>query len=241
MNTVFTYTNRIVIVGFFLIYLLNVRSAYAENIIAFGDSLTEGCGIPGVYYYSCGWQGRDDTYPLYFENYASNDNIEVNVINYGIGGQTTDDGLARIDSVLNDPCNPDIDYMFVLFGTNDLFHHTDETVIVYNLRLMISKIRAEGIVPVIATVTPDPDHEWKNITLLNEYIRSLAVDEDVLLVDLYSEMATSWYYYTNPEGCYMDQLHPNPLGFQKMADVWYQSMYDLLKTTTLPWLPILLK
>lgn len=232
--------NRVLVVTVLTIFSM-ANWSVAETVIAFGDSLTEGCGDPSQYYYQCGWQGRDDTYPLYIERLAAEDNHQLTVKNFGIGGQTTGEGLIRLDSVLNDSCNPEIDYVLLLMGTNDLFHHNDESVVQYNLGLMIDKILARGIIPLIATITPDPDHTWKNIELMNSYIKELAYQKDIAVVDLYSEMASGWYWYTNPQGCYMDNLHPNSLGFQKIASVWYATLAENFKKPVLLWLQLLLK
>ena len=77
---------------------------------------------------------------------------------------------------------------------------------------------------------------------MNSYIHSLAEEKDVVLVDLYNGLVTNWYWYTNPRWwCYNDQLHPNTLGLQNMATIWYESLADLLKNNTLmPWLLLLL-
>lgn len=202
------------------------------TIIAFGDSLTEGCGVPGQYYYDCGSQGRYDTYPLYLEQIFNNDGDATTIKNFGIGGEQTSEGVNRIDSVLNDVCNQCVDYFLLMEGTNDLFHHVDEATVYYNLSTMVDKIRAKGIQPILATITPDPDSPWKNITLMNNYIRNLAVEKDVFLVDQYNALAGNWYWYTHPQGCYEDQLHPNTYGFQDMAAVWYDSLLHLKALTT---------
>ena len=76
--------------------------AYCETIIAFGDSLTEGCGpVEEVYYDSdCGWIGRSDAYPYFLESYYTNDGRAIVVRNFGMGGETTASGLNRLDTFM---------------------------------------------------------------------------------------------------------------------------------------------
>lgn len=216
----------------------------AETLVAFGDSLTEGCGTPGSYMWSCGWEYKYPTYPAELEFFFQGsgwENRSIAVKNFGKGGETTAEGVNRIDTVLSDPCVPQIEYVLLLQGTNDLFFHESPATVRFNLGVMIDKIRAKGARPAIATLTPDPDHPWKDITLLNDEIRSLAAEKGALLIDLYTALADDWYWYTNPPGCYQDQLHPNPEGFRAIASVWYDSLAYLLKPPlNLSWLPLLL-
>lgn len=226
--------------------LVTPANSSEKKLISFGDSLTEGCGIPGEYYKEaqCGfWVGRNDHYPLYLEQAAADDSKDITVFNYGIGGETTVEGLSRLNQILNNACHDEIHYVLILQGTNDLFHHNDEYVVQYNLREMIKLVRSHEIEPLIATITPDPDNTWKNIDLMNGLIRNLASEENVILVDLYNELASDWEYYTDPMGCYMDKLHPNPYGFQQMALAWYTSLKDYLKNPNpaMPWLYLLTK
>ncbi len=215
---------------------------FSQTVIAFGDSLTEGCGEPDlVYWGECGWENRSYTYPMWLETIFADENQEVTVNNFGRGGETTIDAVSRLTEVLNQPCNAAVDYVLLLHGTNDLFHHTDPGVVYFNLGAMIDIVRAKGKEPLLATITPDPDHPWKEIETTNSYIRSLASEKGVSLVDLYSELAPYWYWYTHPAGCYLDQLHPNTHGFYAIAGLWHKSLSEMIKKPSMPWLMLLLK
>ena len=235
--------------GLFLTLLLlqqTVSTAFSQTLIAFGDSLAAGCGpVASVYYDAdCGWMNRTDAYPYFLQTYYENDGRDIVVRNFGKGGETTggiDGGLKRLDDILDNACLQDAKYILIHEGTNDLFHHVSELTVRFNLGQMIDKVRAKGFEPLLATITPDPDSPWKDIELMNSYIRSLAQEKQVVLVDLYNDLVSNWYAYTNPPGCYNDQLHPNTLGLQYMAASWYYSLADLLKSEIyLPWLLLLL-
>lgn len=214
-----------------------------KTIIAFGDSLTEGCDVHilGYSLSGCGWMGGYGyenalTSLLVSNGYSSN----YAVYNYGMGGETTADGVNRIDSVLDNLCNQDAGYILLMEGTNDLLHHAGWPEVQFNLGVMIDKSRARGIEPLLATLTPDPDHDYKDIPLMNEKIRELATLKEVILVDQYNALAPDWDVYTNPRGCYGDLLHPNYTGFDAMGNVWYTSLSELLPRPKLPWLMLLL-
>lgn len=227
-------------------FLASIGSA--ETLVAFGDSLTEGCGTPGDYFWGCGWENKYPTYPTYLQLFFEEpawQNYSILVRNFGKGGETTDQGVNRLDGVLADSCLSAIDYVLLLEGTNDLFFHHSVATIRFNLGVMIDKVRTKGAVPLLATITPDlePDHSYKDIAGLNDAIRSLAVEKNVILVDLDYFLAPKWYQYTHPAGCYNDQLHPNSAGFRAIASVWYWSLEELLQrqVVTTPWMMLLLK
>jgi lysophospholipase L1-like esterase len=221
-----------------------------QVLIAFGDSLTEGCGVSGQYYYDYydGWVGRNDTYPLYLELSLQQLDQDITVKNFGYGGELTSEGVSRLDFVLyytNDQPMNNLppSYFLLMEGTNDLLFHIDTSTVRFNLSLMIDKIRAKGSEPVLASITPDPDHTWKEITKMNDQIRSLASEKNVLFVDQYNELVNNWYEYSNPSGCYNDHTHPNTLGFQAIAAVWYKNLHDVIikqRPLPLPWLFLLL-
>jgi lysophospholipase L1-like esterase len=227
---------------FILLALLLPGKAFCESdsisIISFGDSLTEGCAIEGEV---CGWVGGYG-YWLELASILADNDWDIPIYNFGKGGETTSKGVNRIDDVLANPCTQDAGYLLLLEGTNDLFHHDPLANIIFNLEVMIEKTRAKGIVPLIATVTPDPDHEYKQIYELNDLIRQLAADKKIILVDLYNALSPYWDIYTDPPGCYGDRLHPNWTGFQAMAAVWYDGFSGLLKRPLrpMPWLFLLL-
>lgn len=218
-----------------------------KSIIAFGDSLTEGCDVHIDGNSVCGWINGGDAYGYWTElqKMLTADELDMVVYNYGLGGETTAQGLNRIDSVLSNVCNQEAEYILIMEGTNDLFHGSTWQNVLFNLDVMIDKSRAQGLEPLLATLTPDPEHEYKNIPLMNEKIREYAASKEppVTLVDQYKAVEPKWDEYTNPRGCYGDLLHPNLSGFQAIAATWYDSLSQFFpkpKSLNLPWLMLLL-
>ncbi|MBL4904122.1 MAG: SGNH/GDSL hydrolase family protein [Desulfocapsa sp.] len=212
--------------------------ADTDTIIAFGDSLTEGCD---VYAGECGWE-RSGThgYEIELEILLKKSFRNYEIHNFGRGGETAQDGMVRIDSVMRELCNAGAEYILLLEGTNDLLHGARGTDVKYYLDVMIDKSRDHGLVPLIATIPPDPEHAYKDIPLMNSYIRDLASEKNVPLVELYNEMYPMWNSYT--PGCYGDRTHPNSAGFQTMGEIWFESLSGLIQPKPpLTWLELLLK
>jgi len=93
-------------------------------IIAMGDSLTEGCD---VYHGNCGWERSGNLgYEIELEPLLKQSFRDYTVTNFGLGGETAKDAIVkgRLESVINETCNLKAEYILILEGTNDLFHHS---------------------------------------------------------------------------------------------------------------------
>ena len=203
--------------------------AATNTIIGFGDSLTEGCDVHLEGQDDCGSWISGYGYEVELQSLLTNNGWETTVNNFGRGGEQAWEGVNRLDSVLGSFCNLGADYILLLEGTNDLLHGADGMNVKFNLGVMIDKSRAKGVEPLLATITPDtdPEHSYKDIPLMNDYIRQLAGEKNVVLVDQYNTVNPYWDRYTNPKGCYEDLLHPNPSGFDAMGSIWYASLSDM--------------
>ncbi len=96
-----------------------------DVIVAFGDSLTAGYGV-----------SADNAYPVKLAELTGH-----TVINAGVSGETTQQGLRRIDSVLD----KHIPSLVILFeGGNDILRNQDLTKTKDNLDQMIEKIKQSG-------------------------------------------------------------------------------------------------
>jgi len=69
-----------------ILFLLNLQILSASNILFLGDSLTEGLGV-----------NKKDAFPQLVENLIQTKlQKDITVINGGVSGSTTSDGLARL-------------------------------------------------------------------------------------------------------------------------------------------------
>ena len=109
-------------------------SAAAEaapiKILAFGDSLTAGFGLaPG------------EAYPVKLQAALKAKGYDVTVINAGVSGDTSADGLARLDWALQD--HPD--YALVELGANDMLRGLDPGDARTNLDKILSSFAAAKV------------------------------------------------------------------------------------------------
>jgi acyl-CoA thioesterase I len=135
-------------------------------IVCFGDSLTAGLGAePGK------------SYPDYLQADLDAKGFQYRVINEGVSGNTTKDGVQRVDSVV--AMKPAI--VIVEFGGNDGlrgFRIEDSRT---NLDEIVGKLKAGGARIVLAGITLPPNYGPDYINQFNETYVLLAKKYDAPL------------------------------------------------------------
>jgi len=115
-------------------------AAEMPEVLAFGDSLTQGYGLmpgEGLVPQLQGWLATQGT--------------EVQVVNAGVSGDTTAGGRARIDWSLT----PGIDAVIVELGGNDLLRGLPPAAARANLDAILAAVKARGL-PVLLVGLPAP-------------------------------------------------------------------------------------
>ncbi len=101
------------------------------KLVALGDSLTQGYGLPAA-----------ENFPTQLEAWLqANGAPDVRVINAGVSGDTTAGGLSRLEWSLADGA----DALIVVLGGNDLLRGIDPAVSRANLDAILSKAAARGL------------------------------------------------------------------------------------------------
>ncbi len=194
----------------------------AVKIVTLGDSITKGVR-PGV--------KPEETFAALVEADLQKQGIAVQVVNVGIGGERTDQALARLDKdVLS--YKPRI--VTIMYGTNDSYvdkgkdvPHLSAMEFRENLLAIVGRLRAAGITPVLMT-EPRWGPEGRNGLdenpngLLEHYVeecRSAAKDQKLPLVDHFAHWTKAESDGTKIADWTTDQCHPNPAGHRIMADL----------------------
>lgn len=108
------------------------------------------------------------------------------VRNSGVSGENTTQMLARLQSTVL-AYSPDL--VLLLAGNNDPVTSVSEATSRANFRALVDGILAAGAIPVIGTITPRTVSTYRAAHLrLNEFLRGLAVEYGVPLVDFYKAM-----------------------------------------------------
>lgn len=195
-------------------------AAAQTKYIAFGDSVTEADGFddPGR---PC---PEECGYPARLEDLLNAAGMSSLVVNSGNGGESTAEGLSRLDAVLAQEGG---DVLLLMEGTNDVHHFISPETIAFNLGEMARRAALRGLETIHATLLPrvpdanvDPGNEaTQRVAWL---VRELAYLRDRDLADpfevfLNRENAFAELYYTgsDPVG------HPNAAGFDLLAGIFF--------------------
>lgn len=199
-----------------LILLGPIIPTHAEQIVvdAFGDSITS--GVP--YYQPTSGNGclpPCGGYEPELQRLLRAAGQDSAVKNYGVRGETTSDGLKRIDTILT-ASKPK--YLLLLEGTNEIYFSSPYTVR-SNMTLMVEKALANNITPIIGTITPDSQFTSKPIPFTNTLLKNLAQAKQIPLADLYAATVSKWSALSSADG-----LHPNTSGYRILAKTWFDTI-----------------
>jgi acyl-CoA thioesterase-1 len=168
------------------------------EILAFGDSLTAGLGLPA-----------EGTFPSRLEARLRAEGVGAHVVNAGVSGDTTAGGLARLDWALAD--KPEI--VILELGANDALRGIDPTIVRANLDAMIGKIQASGAKLLLMGMRAPPNlgeeyqHEFERI------YPELARARGVTLYPFFLEGVAMDPKLNQPDG-----IHPNERGVAALVE-----------------------
>lgn len=186
----------VLLVGSFLINRYYLSSNQEKKpidkegvILAFGDSLTYGYGA-----------APQESYPTRLEKMLGR-----NVINAGIPGEVSDEGLKRLPSLLK-KYHPKL--LILCHGGNDILQKKSTDLLRNNLAQMIRLAREEGSEVILIAVPEFGLLYLSPLPLYGELAEQyhLAIESDILSNLLHDNRYKS------------DYIHPNALGYQKMAE-----------------------
>ena len=225
-----------ILCGAALLLLGGARPILAQvGFLAFGDSITEGRGDDPA--------RTQKGYPPRLQALLVADGVQATVQNAGLGGENTQEGLTRIDSVLA-AISSSTEVMLLMEGTNDLSNGLSLETTMFDLRQMALKAEAKGLSVVHATAIPRLPTSWaddRNVLNLRlaENIRDLAGVRSRDLADPFEvfsalpNLFTSYYVAPTPEQ--PDPVgHPNAAGYDQLAQLFFDSIRDRDRVPPVP-------
>lgn len=199
----------------------NIASAEPVRLVALGDSLTQGYGLP-----------QADGFVPQLEAWLQEQGLDVVVINAGVSGDTTAGGLARLDWTLAEP----VDAMLVTLGGNDLLRGLDPAASRANLDGILARLATEGIPAMLAGMPapgnygPDFKREFEAM-----YVE-LAAQYDVPLIPNFmqpmTDKADAGASFTDL--MQDDHIHPNARGVALIVDHLGPEVSSFLALVTQP-------
>jgi lysophospholipase L1-like esterase len=147
---------------------------------------------------------------------------EISVANYGLGGEKTINARDRFIAGLN-AVRPEV--VIILEGANDIPGGADGAAssAANEVRIMADEARRRGMHVFIGTPVPGkPGNKQISTFLLLDYVnrmRTVAAQSGATLIDFYAIMLPEADRLIGVDG-----LHPNELGYTKMADIVFQAI-----------------
>jgi acyl-CoA thioesterase I len=173
------------------------------TIVFLGDSLTYGTGAK---------HGKEDIPALFSKE------LPYQAINAGVPGETTEDGLDRIEDVL---AEQKTDLLVIALGGNDFLRKVSPETTRRNLKEMIKIAKAENI-KVLLMAIPEPSIGGAFGALHDHPMYAeIAAEEQVgLLEDIFTEALSD-------NATKSDQIHPNAKGYAMAKERVIEEMQAL--------------
>jgi acyl-CoA thioesterase I len=136
------------------------------KIVALGDSLTAGFGLPG-----------DAAFPARLQRALTQKGIAVEMVNAGVSGDTSADGLSRLDWSVPD----DADAVILELGANDALRGLDPAQTRANVDAILRRLAARRIPVLLAGMRAPPNMGADYVKAFDAIYPGLAAAHGVLL------------------------------------------------------------
>ncbi len=164
-----------------------------EKVLLFGDSLMSGYGLP-----------EDDHLSVVLEKSLKSDKYEIQIFNGSISGDTSSDGLDRIEDELSDTS---YDLIIVGLGANDMLRRINPDQTKQNLEDIINIITSNNIKIILAGMVASPTNGLSYKKKFDKIYPDLSKEFELELIPFLLKGVA-----LNPSLNQADGIHPNEKG-----------------------------
>jgi acyl-CoA thioesterase-1 len=194
-----------------LLICTHITHAAQTTLLIIGDSLSAGYGIK-----------KEQSWVNLLKKRIASKGYAVNVVNDSISGDTSSNGLSRLDDSLK-KYKPNI--VVIELGGNDGLRGISPQAMQQNLTEMIEKIKASGAKVLMLGVPLPPNYGQVYIERFLTVYQQVAKQQNIPLVQNFIENIGG-----NPRLMQADGIHPNALAQPVLLDnVWMQLEQLLIK------------
>ncbi|MFN3937992.1 MAG: arylesterase [Gemmobacter sp.] len=190
-------------------------AAEPMRLVALGDSLTQGYGLP-----------PEDGFVPQLQRWLAERGRSVEVINAGVSGDTTAGGKARVAWTLADGA----DAMIVTLGGNDLLRGIAPEVSRANLDAILTEAAARGVAVLLVAMEAPGNYGPQYRAAFDAIYPELAEQHGVLLAGNFlgplidgTGDAAGLRAYLQPDG-----IHPNAQGVARIVEGLGPRVLELL-------------
>jgi acyl-CoA thioesterase I len=182
----------------------------APRIVFLGDSITAGLGLQ-----------PDQAYPALLQKKLKEHGYPFEVVNAGVSGDTSADGLRRADWALDG----DVQVLILALGGNDGLRGLPPAQLKENLRRIITKARQRGISVLLAGMEAPPNYGERYTSDFRKVYRELAAENHVPFVPFLLEGVAGVIDLNQVDG-----IHPTARGAARVADLLWPPLEKLIQT-----------
>jgi acyl-CoA thioesterase-1 len=185
-------------------------------VLCFGTSLTAGLGL-----------APESAYPALLQRKVDSAGFRFRVVNAGVSGETSADGLRRIDWLLQQPQH--LAVLILELGANDALRGQDLAAAARDLQAIIDRTRARfpGVRVVIAGMAAPPNLGTRYTREFRDLFVTLARDNHATLIPFLLEGVAG-----HPDLNQADGIHPTEAGARIVADNVWTVLAPLLRRVT---------
>jgi acyl-CoA thioesterase I len=162
------------------------------RIVALGDSLTAGYGLPA-----------EAAFPVRLERALKANGHAVTVANAGVSGDTASGGLARLDWSVPDGT----DAVILELGANDMLRGLDPKVTRTALETIVQRLKARGILVLLAGMRAAPNMGADFARAFDAIYGDLAARHDLVLYPFFLDRVAAERPLNQGDG-----IHPTVAG-----------------------------
>jgi acyl-CoA thioesterase-1 len=191
---------RLALAGIVLIGVLeaNIAQARTLTVVALGDSLTAGYLLPA-----------DKAFPAVLERVLKARGRDVSIVNGGVSGDTTNDGLARLDWSVPEGT----DAVILELGANDMLRGLDPSIPRAALQEILSRLSARKIPVLIAGMKAQRNLGPRYVEAFDSIYPDLAREFTAPLYPFFMDGVADDTALLQKDG-----LHPTQAGVERIVD-----------------------
>ena len=175
---------------------------YDGTIVAVGDSLTAGLGVP-----------EEQAYPAQLARRLQTDGYNYRVVNAGISGETSSGALSRIRWVVSS-LKPDI--VILETGANDGLRGLDPKLLETNLDQLVGFLAGQNIQVILAGMRMLPNLGPAYSQAFDEIYPRVAGKHEVIFIPFFLQGVAG-----QPDLNQDDRLHPTAEGYARIVNTVY--------------------
>ena len=179
------------------------------NIVAFGDSLTAGLGVP-----------RDQSYPAQLQRKLDAAGYAYRVVNSGVSGETTAGGVRRVSWVLKN--KPAI--VILELGGNDGLRGLSLQETKANLERIIQQLQQSSVTIVLAGMKLPPNYGQDYIEGFEALYQALAKQYRLTLIPFFLDGVAASSSLNQADG-----IHPTGEGYRIIVEKLLPTLEPLLE------------